>query len=122
MKFIGAVSILCAVMLVGCIAGPTPHPSKTEDNGGGFTQDAGSRSNAPPRVGENDDCEASGGEWDGDECLDAAEPSMDVSSGSDSDSTGDASDDAGPSSDAETEVLGDLVEAEENWDATETEG
>ena len=121
MKVIAAVSILCAAMLVGCIAGPTPHPSKTEDNTGGFTQDAGSSTAPPPGVGAGDECEASGGQWDGVDCIDVAEPSLDVSSDPDSDSMGDASDDAGPASDTETEVEADLVEVEENWDAVEAE-
>jgi len=78
----------------GCIAGPTPHPSKT-DNSAEFGQDASGGSVDPtPGLEPQDDCESSGGAWDGAECIDGIGGEMDAQM------SADASDDTESNSDA----------------------
>jgi hypothetical protein len=80
MKLIVTLTIGCGILLSGCIAGPTPHPSTNEDD---FASSQDTSAGAPAANGEASSCEESGGFWDGDECVDGLDSKEDATSGSD---------------------------------------
>ena len=93
MKHILSLTMACGILLSGCIAGPTPHPSTNEDNVAS-SQD-GSATTPSPGSGEGS-CEESGGFWDGSECMEGLNGAADATSVMDSEDeqSNDVEDDA----------------------------
>ena len=105
-------ALALALILSGCIAGPSPHPGTKNDQAPPGADVLGNTFDAGASLAAN--CEAAGGFWNGSDCdglnvSDAASPAMDAGPGADG-SDEDAAGDVGP---VDAEATDGLVEPAE---------